>query len=100
MDVEVIPLSFILSDDVPQLGNLLFATIMLGGCLSLLFSGGFPLIAGLVNGMQLIIHMPIFGIPFPENTMTFIENLMPIVLFDVLDYFRKERLSKNIARRL
>jgi len=40
--------------------------------------------------MQLIIHMPIFGIPFPENTLMFIEDLMPIVSFDVLDYFRKD----------
>ena len=100
MEIEVEPLNIILTDNVPMYGDLLFSTVMLGGSLSLVISGGLPLIAGLVNGMQLIIHMPIFLIPFPSNTMAFIENLMPIVLFDVLDYIRKDRQSQNIARLL
>ena len=68
-----------MTETVPQYGNLLFGSVIAGGSLSLLFTGGLPIIAGLVSGMQLIIHMPIFGIPFSENTMMFIENLVPIV---------------------
>ena len=49
-------------DQVPLLKDLLFAIILIGGAMGMIFSGGMMTIAGLVNGMQLIIHMPIFDI--------------------------------------
>jgi hypothetical protein len=39
----------------------------------------------MINTLQLVIHLPLFGIIFPANAMIYISNMMPIVMFDVLE---------------
>ena len=52
-------------DHVPLLKDLLFAVIITAGVMAIAFSGGMMPIAGLVNGMQLIAHLPIFDVQVP-----------------------------------
>jgi hypothetical protein len=47
---------------MPAFADLLFSGVIVGGSLAIVFNGGMSMIVGLVNGMQLIIHMPIFDI--------------------------------------
>lgn len=51
MDVEVEPMEWRVSENIPMYGDLIFSMVIAGGSLSLVVSGGFLLIAGLVNGM-------------------------------------------------
>jgi len=39
----------------------------------------------MVNALQLTLHLPIMSMVFPENAMTYIETLFPIVMFDFLE---------------
>ena len=48
------------------------------------------LLVGLVNSMQLVVHLPIMLVPFPANVMIILRIMMPIVMFDILEY--KEQL--------
>jgi hypothetical protein len=43
----------------------------------------------LVRTLQLQLHLPIFLIVFPANTIIFIEGMMTVVKFDVMEYIWK-----------
>ncbi len=43
----------------------------------------------LVRTLQLQLHLPLFQIPLPANAITFIEQMMVVVKFDVMDYIWK-----------
>jgi hypothetical protein len=40
----------------------------------------------LIRTLQLQLHLPIFLIVFPANAIIFIEGMMTVVKFDVLEY--------------
>ena len=56
--------------------------------LNLVLAGSMKYFIGMVNSLQLIIHLPIFNVPIPANVSTFFEAILPIVMFDVLSDFQ------------
>ena len=60
-------------------------SLVVTGALNLLFSQAFSIMLVMVNALQLTLHLPIMNIVFPENAMTYISTLFPIVMFDVLE---------------
>lgn len=52
---------------------------------NILLAGSLSMLLGMVNSLQLIIHLPIMNFPIPANAMTLIRYLVPIVMFDLLD---------------
>ena len=48
-------------------------------------SGSLSQILGMINSLQLIVHLPLFAVSVPANVMTMFEILVPIVMFDILD---------------
>jgi len=42
---------------------------------------------GLINSLQLIIHLPAFNVAFPPNAFMVFESLIPLVTFDLLEAF-------------
>ena len=58
--------------------------------MSLFFAGMLSLLVGLINAQQLIVHLPIMSVVFPQNAMSFIKDLMAIVMLDVLEFFKKD----------
>ena len=68
-------------------GKFIQSAIVASLMASIVFSGLFQQIIGLVNSQQLIVHLPIFAVAFPANAMTFIKNLMDIVMFNYLGLF-------------
>lgn len=54
--------------------------------LNMILSGILSLLVGMINSLQLIIHLPMMNVPFPANAMTFVRCLVPIVMFEILEY--------------
>ena len=63
--------------------------LIIGGVFLLTFSkyGLYYLL--LVRTLQLLAHLPILQVPFPQITLLFIEQLMVVLKFDVMDYIWK-----------
>ena len=61
---------------------------------NMIFAGAGPFLLGLVNGMQLIIHLPIQDVPFPANVMTFMRVMLAITQFDIMEY--KTDISEKV----
>ena len=53
--------------------------------LNIVFQGALSLIFGMINSLQLVLHIPIMRIVLPGNLMTLFSVLIPIVMFDVLE---------------
>lgn len=53
--------------------------------MSLSFGRSLDLMLIMINSLQIAIHLPIMGIGFPSNAMTYISSMIPIVMFDVLE---------------
>jgi len=52
--------------------------------ISIFLSGTLSLLLGLINGLQLVFHLPIMNIIVPGNVSMFFEIMIPIVMFDLL----------------
>ena len=39
-----------------------------------------------LNSLQLIVHLPIMNVAFPANVMIILRVMMPVVMFDILEY--------------
>mmetsp|Transcript_24944 Transcript_24944/g.38743 ORF Transcript_24944/g.38743 Transcript_24944/m.38743 type:complete len:122 (+) Transcript_24944:2352-2717(+) len=39
----------------------------------------------MINSLQLIVHLPVLQVIFPGNMMMFLQIILPIVMFDILD---------------
>jgi len=51
------------------------------------FKGALSLILGMINSLQLILHLPIMNTPIPANVMSMFTILIPVVMFDLLEEF-------------
>jgi hypothetical protein len=60
--------------------------IIIGAILNLLaLTNSFYLICAMVTSLQLAIHLPIMQFIFPSNVMIYLNNMVPVVMFDVLE---------------
>ena len=46
-------------------------------------SGSLAQVWGMINGLQLIVHLPSMNIDFPENAMGVTENILSVATFDI-----------------
>ena len=53
--------------------------------LNILLAGSLSQILGMINSLQLIVHLPFFAVSVPANVMTIIGILVPIVMFDIME---------------
>ena len=53
--------------------------------LNISFKGALFLILGMINSLQLILHLPIMNIVIPANVMTMFTILIPVVMFDITE---------------
>lgn len=47
-------------------------------------SGAMSQVWGMINGMQLMVHLPLFDVSFPPLSQSMVENLITIATFDVM----------------
>ena len=48
-------------------------------------SGAVKYMIGMLNSLQLIIHLPLLSMIFPSNVSFFFRLILPIVMFDLLE---------------
>ena len=60
--------------------------VLISLLLNMMLNGLLGLLVGMINSLQLIIHLPIMNVPFPANAMTIVKSLVPIVMFEILEY--------------
>ena len=59
---------------------------MIGGfAFNLITAGSLSLILGMINSLQLIVHLPLINVSTPANVMMVEGVLVPVVMFDVLE---------------
>ena len=51
--------------------------------LLLLFGHSFWTFMGLTQTLQLIVHLPLFNVVFPENVVEYLKGLNPIMTYDI-----------------
>ena len=66
-------------------------SVILSFIASILMSGVLFKMLGMINSLQLIIHLPIFSVSFPANSQMVYKALVPVVTFDLLEQIQ-ERL--------
>ena len=49
-----------------------------------LLGASFHLMWNMLNELQLLIHLPIFSVVFPGNTMEFYSNIASVAQFDMI----------------
>ena len=49
-----------------------------------MMSGAMSQVWGMINGLQIIINLPLFNVKFPELSQSMVENMISIATFDVL----------------
>ena len=47
----------------------------------------FFLISAMLGSLKLAVHLPIMNFVFPSNVMIYLENIVPVVMYDVLNEF-------------
>ena len=52
---------------------------------NLVMAGSLSQILGMINSLQLIVHLPLFAVSVPANVMTIEGILIPIVMFDIFE---------------
>jgi hypothetical protein len=62
------------------------ASMIVTFLINFVLSGALGLMVGLVNSLQLIVHLPMMRVPFPPNAMSFMRYILPTVMFDILGY--------------
>jgi hypothetical protein len=53
--------------------------------MNVFMAGAFRQVLGMINSLQLLVHMPIINVVFPANAIAMFQVLAPIVMFDILD---------------
>ena len=54
---------------------------------NLLFSGLLGYMLKLIGSLQLIMHLPIFGVKFPASALIVFGDFVPIINYDLLEDF-------------
>ena len=50
-----------------------------------LLSGVLSQLWGLINGLQIFVHIPLVGVEIPDNALVVLNELISIVQFDVVE---------------
>jgi hypothetical protein len=66
--------------------GLMFGGLVAAAVISIFLSGILSFLLALINGLQLVFHLPIMNIIMPGNVSMFFEIMIPIVMFDILEY--------------
>ena len=66
---------------------ILIYALLLNVALSFIASGGYDYMISMINALQIILHLPIFGVQWPAPIMDFYQIILPFVMFDVLESF-------------
>jgi hypothetical protein len=53
--------------------------------MNLIMAGSLSMILGMINSLQLIVHLPLLAVSAPANVMMIEEILIPIVMFDIFE---------------
>ena len=51
----------------------------------MIMAGSLSQLLGMINSLQLIVHLPFFAVAVPANVMTILQVLIPIVMFDIFE---------------
>jgi len=49
-----------------------------------MLSGAMSQVWGMINGLQILVYLPLFNVIFPELSIMMVENLITIATFDVI----------------
>lgn len=71
--------------------------LILSVLLNLILSGGLIYMIRWINTMQLIIHLPMLFVLFPPNVCKFLELLLPIVKFEVLNEDQNGKIESLVG---
>ena len=55
------------------------------GLSQFLMSGALTQLWGMINGLQIFVHLPLFSIEVPANAMMLVEKLLTIATFDIIE---------------
>jgi hypothetical protein len=59
------------------------AAVAASAFVKVLMKGALSQVWGMINGMQLIVHVPLFAVKIPDSTMSVTGVLIEIATFDV-----------------
>ena len=62
-----------------------FASFISSFIVNLLIAGSMTEVWAMINGLQIIVYMPLFKLKSPGNVNTFIEYLQELTKFEVVD---------------
>mmetsp|Transcript_12386 Transcript_12386/g.19281 ORF Transcript_12386/g.19281 Transcript_12386/m.19281 type:complete len:218 (+) Transcript_12386:3359-4012(+) len=65
------------------------ATMVVSFIANAFLSGSLSLVLGMVNSLQLIVHLPMLNVAIPANAMLVFKALIPIVTFDILENYEE-----------
>lgn len=69
-----------------MLTNFIMTLMIIIFFLSFIMGSAGSAMVGMVNGLQLIVHLPIHDIAFPANVMSFLRSFVEATSFDVMPY--------------
>lgn len=49
------------------------------------FSSAFFLMTSMINTLKIAMHLPIMNFTFPSNVMVYLQNIIPVVMFDLMN---------------
>jgi hypothetical protein len=78
-----------IGDTPEKITSSLFFLLMFSGLMALMMQGSAAMMIGMINGLQLITHLPTMDVPFPANVMTFLRSFIEITQFEVLPFIGK-----------
>lgn len=59
------------------------AALLTSTIVNLAMTGALAQVWGMINGMQLVIHFPVFKVTLPDRLNMFIETLISVATFDI-----------------
>lgn len=76
------------------------AAVLASTIMKLAVSGALNQVWALINGMQIMVHMPLFKVKIPDNAMVLVKQIINIATFDipkvnVVDIFGADKLPKS-----
>jgi len=64
-------------------GTAMTATVVVSVTINFLLSASLSFLWGMLNTLQLIVHLPLFSIVFPSNAVTFYSYIIGIASFNI-----------------
>ena len=63
----------------------LLASLIATSFINVVFQGAMSQLLSFINSLQMLIHLPLLNIIMPANVSSFMQLLVPVVQFDILD---------------